>query len=87
MERDREREKELRARKSEIKKARKSEWRRANISTLISIPLLPRNINNAAPKETDANRHKAASSLTLGLICAESVAGRIHIKKKTELWD
>lgn len=37
------------------------------ISTLISIPLLPRNTNNAAPKEPEANRDKAASSLTLGL--------------------
>lgn len=53
------------------------------ISTLISIPLLPRKTNNAAPKEPEANRDKAASSLTLGLlICAKSVAGSTHIKKR-----
>lgn len=60
------------------------------IFTLISIPLLPRNTNNAAPNEPEAKKGqgcKLANFRSL-LICAESVAYSIHIKKKkTELWD
>ena len=66
------------------------------ISTLISIALLPRNTNNAAPKEPEANRDKAASSLTLGLCSSvlnqwqaeyTSEKKKQKKKKKTELWD
>lgn len=39
------------------------------IFTLISIPLLPRNANNAEPTEREANRDTAAASLlTLSLL-------------------
>ncbi len=58
------------------------------LSTLISFPLLPRNINNVAPKETDANRDKNVSSLSLGL--CSSVLNQWqpeYTSKKTELWD
>ena len=76
----------------------RSESRRGEeqtISTLISIALLPRNTNNAAPKEPEANRDKAASSLTLGLCSsvlnqwqAEYTSEKKQKKKKkTELWD
>lgn len=85
---ERDGEKEPGARKSEIKTQRKSEWKKQTISTLISIPLLPRNTNNAAPKEPEANGDEAASSLTLGF--SSSVLNQWqaeHTSKQTELWD
>lgn len=85
---EREREKEPAARKSEIKTHRKSEWKKQTISTLISIPLLPRNTNNAVPKEPQANRDEAASSLTL--VFSSSVLNQWqaeYTSKQTELWD